>query len=263
MPLTRIQEKVLQTLKPFRNKASFIGGGLALNKTWFRISEDADIYFDKTPLPEQVEKEIQTLRDKLFIVDVETTDAETIVAIVKEFGEETRIEWMNEGDIASMRFFEVIQDNDLGYIMHPADTAINKLIAASRRTTAARDIVDVINIANHYCPLGPLVWAITAKPQGMTPSDTIQNIRKIGKGYADEQLTTIDMTADAEPFTRKRVHSELDPLLDAALEYVNDVAPLDFHDLLFVDKEDVPVEATETDINSGRVRCLKIRKFIA
>ena len=59
------------------------------------------------------------------------------------------------------RFFPAQNDPEFGFRLHEADLAVNKVLCAARRNSAARDAVDLVNIVDRYAPLGPLVWAVS------------------------------------------------------------------------------------------------------
>ena len=62
MPLTRLQHRVAEVLRPFRDEHNFVAGGMALNQRWPRLSDDMDIFHDRrNQLPNQVEPELRAL----------------------------------------------------------------------------------------------------------------------------------------------------------------------------------------------------------
>src|SRR5262249_5029675 len=55
-----------------------------------------------------------------------------------------------------------------GYVLHLADIATNKALAAAGRREP-RDILDLLLIHERYLPLGAVAWAAIAKDSGFTP----------------------------------------------------------------------------------------------
>jgi len=259
MPLTSLQRLAIKTLKPFRTAKDYVGGGAALNKSWQRLSDDMDIFRDEfRSFPRDVRPELNALKDAGFSIDV-TTDSDWMVeAILRRYGEETRIQWMWEPETCK-RFFPAQDDEDLGYRLHQADAAVNKVLCASRRQKAARDAVDLANIVTRYCSLGPLVWAVLGKDPDQTPPAIIKSLRANAFGYSDEEIRTVRM--EKEAIGRDEIRAILTPAFDAASSYCDDVAPNDYLGHLLVNAKEVPTEADADSIKDGRARAVPIRDF--
>jgi hypothetical protein len=193
VPLTKIQRLVVPILRPFRSAQDYVGGGTALNQRWQRLSDDMDIFRDSpNRFPNSIEPELQALRDNGFAVEITTHNDWMVEAILRQYGFETRVQWLNDPETCR-RFFPAIIDDELGFRLHQADVAVNKLLCASRRRSAARDAVDLVNIVRHFCPLGPLVWAATGKSPGLSPAQIIRSTREIAFGYADAEIRAVRM----------------------------------------------------------------------
>ena len=54
----------------------------------------------------------------------------------------TRLEWVVDSDY---RFFPTMRDEIFGYVLHPVDLAMNKVMAAAGRREL-RDLVDLVTI---------------------------------------------------------------------------------------------------------------------
>jgi len=166
MPLTPLQRMVIAALRPFRTEHDYVAGGAALNQGWLRLSDDMDIFHDhRNRLPAGAAREVRALREAGFAVEITTEDRWMVEAIVRRYGFETRVQWLDDPE-TSRRFFPAIEDDDLGFRMHQADVAVNKVLCASRREQV-RDAVDLLTIARRYCALGALAWAAAAqRPDG-------------------------------------------------------------------------------------------------
>jgi hypothetical protein len=70
----------------------------------------------------------------------------------------TRLEWVVDSDF---RFFPTVRDETFGYMLHPADLAMNKAMAAVGRREV-RDLVDLVTIHHTILPLGAVIWAAVA-----------------------------------------------------------------------------------------------------
>jgi hypothetical protein len=260
MPLTDFQRMVAKVLRGYRSVSTYVGGGAALNRKWSRISDDLDIFSDKRDLPGSARAEIDALRAAGFTVEELLANDATVEAIVRQYGYETKLQWMHDPE-TSKRFFAAITDEELGFRLHEADNAVNKVLCASRRNTAPRDAADLVTIVEEYAPLGPLVWAVCGKDDNLTPPRIIQGIRKNAFGYADVQFRTIRTSGGT--ITQEKVRKALNSALERASNYCNELAPADFLGCLFVDSEQKPIEATQQDIVDKRASVMPLRQFLA
>lgn len=260
MPLTSIQRKIVEILRPFRTAHNYIGGGAALNRKWPRLSDDMDIFRDsEASLSERVTPELEALKNAGFSVDVAVANEFSVVATIRKQGDETKIDWTYDPDYC-LRYFPAIDDDELGFRLHDADNAVNKVYCASRRNTAARDAVDLANIVRKYCPLGPLIWAAASKSE-MSPLQMAGKIRRIVTGYSNEEIRTVRME-DGTSFTQNEMRGIVLPALDRAVEYIEDIAPADTVGNLFVDPTTgAPVEADDTAISEKRVDVQRVKDF--
>ncbi len=70
--------------------------------------------------------------------------------------------------LTAFRFYPVEPDEELGWRLHFADAATNKLLALSGRAEP-RDFVDAIHLHETYLSLGALAWAAAGKDEGLNP----------------------------------------------------------------------------------------------
>jgi len=61
-----------------------------------------------------------------------------------------------------------VYSEDSGFMLHPVDIAINKLLALAGRDEA-RDFLDIIYIDRNILSLGALCWAAVSKDPGFFP----------------------------------------------------------------------------------------------
>ena len=259
MPLTNIQRKVIEVLRPFRNENNYVAGGAALNQRWPRLSDDMDIFQDqRNQLPDQVGLELQALRDAGLDVEINVETDLIVDVTVREDVFETRVEWSDDFGTCR-RFFPAVVDDELGFRLHQADLAVNKVLCASLRREAARDAVDIANIVRRYAPLGPLVWAAMAKEE-TSPPEVFRGLRDNIFGYSDEEIRAVRM-ADDRVLTRDELRETLAPALDAAQKYCDEMAPQDYSGCLFVDDNECPIEADEDAVESGLAVAMPIKDF--
>ena len=137
---------------------------------------------------------------------------------------------------------------------------MNKVLCAARRTSAARDAVDLVNIVERYAPLGPLVWAVSGKAPDMAPPSTLRAIRANAFGYAEEEVGTVRME-DGSKMEWRRLRQVLDQALEVASDYCARSAPVEHLGRLFVDARERPVEADDATIANGTAVVMTIRDF--
>ncbi len=260
MPLTAIQKSVAKVLRLHRSEHTYVAGGAVLNRDWPRLSDDMDIFHDiRNRLPRAAEPELKALRNAGFSVELTCENDLTVEAIVRHGGEETKVQWFDDEEMCK-RFFPALDDVEFGFRLHSADNAVNKVLCASRRNTAPRDAVDLVNIVERYAPLGPLVWAVSGKAPDTAPPSIIRGIRATVFGYAEEEIRAVRME-DSSRMDRDRLREVLGAALDAASDYCEAIAPVDHAGCLFVDAKEVPTEADEDAIASGEATVMEIRDF--
>lgn len=262
MPLTEIQRSVVAVLRPFRSAHDYVGGGATLNREWPRLSDDMDIFHDRRGrLPRGVDRELDALRDNGYSVEVTASADSTVEVIVGKFGFETKVQWLDDEE-SCRRFFPAVDDGELGFRLHQADVAVNKVLCASRRNRAVRDAVDLVNIVERYCPLGPLVWAAVGKDNRTNPLRMIQDIRRNAFGYSDAEIRTVRMEGGVG-LSRAALRATLEPALSSAEDYCERSAPDEHLGYLFVNAQEVPVSADLTTIARGDARVIPIQDFSA
>jgi hypothetical protein len=120
-------------------------------------------------------------------------------AIVHAGDDSTLPEWLVD---SAYRFFPAIPDKLFGYVLHPADIATNKALAAAGRREP-RDIIDLQEIHQRYLPLGAVVWAACAKDPGLSPEGIIAEIRR-NRRHQQADYDRLNI----ETLIRRRRHGE-------------------------------------------------------
>jgi hypothetical protein len=175
VPLSKIQIDVLRLLAAHRDPESYVAGATPLNRDTARYSSDIDIFHDREErvaaaalhdvnVLEAVGYYVTWLRQLPLLYTVEVTQDDA----------STRLEWVVDSDY---RFFPTMRDETFGYVLHPVDLAMNKVMAAAGRREV-RDIVDLVMIHDTILPLGAVVWAAVEKSPGFTPEGLIAEIRR-------------------------------------------------------------------------------------
>jgi hypothetical protein len=170
-------------------------------------------------------------------------------AQVNQGNDSTRLEWVVDSDF---RFFPTMRDETFGYILHPADLAMNKVMAAAGRRDV-RDIVDLVTIHNTVLPLGAVIWAAVEKSPGFTPEGLIAQIRRSAH-YPAADWRALQATEPVDPID---ISARLRKALDEAEAFVTRM-PTDKMGLLFIKDGEVtlpdPDRLESYETHAGRRR---------
>lgn len=231
MPLSKIQTEVLRLLASHRDPDSYVAGATPLNQNAPRYSGDIDVFHDREErVATAALDDSETLRAAGYQVLWLRQLPSVYTAEVKQGNASTRLEWVVDSDF---RFFPTVRDETFGYILHPADLAINKVMAAAGRREV-RDLVDLVTIHKTILPLGSAIWAAVEKSPGFTPEGLIAEIRR-NAHYPAAEWRALQAT---EPVDAKDVTAALRTALDDAEEFVTRM-PTDKMGLLFIKNGEV------------------------
>ena len=140
--------------------------------------------------------------------------------MVGRAGDATRVDWAHD---SAWRFMPLVHDALGGWLLHPVDLALNKLLALAGREEP-RDFFDILYVHRTILPLGGLVWAAAGKDPGISPLSLLELLRRRGPGRPEEyrrlqlaepfdfeaaRATWRQALEDAERFVRERPASEL------------------------------------------------------
>jgi hypothetical protein len=169
MPLTTFQRAVARLLAAHRNPESHLAGGAVINRadSSFRYSSDLDIFHDAAEsVAVCAQADAQTLQAAGYLVEWTLRQEGFFRAEVSRGADRLRLDWAHD---SAFRFFPVEPDEDFGYCLHPADLAINKVLALAGRSEF-RDFLDILYLDGTYLSLGAIVWAACGKDRGYTPA---------------------------------------------------------------------------------------------
>lgn len=209
-------------------------------------------------MPEGVEPEIEALRAAGFSIECLVENEGSVDIIVRKYNEETRVQWLFDDEFCQ-RFFPAEVDEELGYRLHPADAAVNKVLCASRRRQA-RDAVDVMTIAADYAPLGPLAWAAAGKAE-VSPVALLRDLHTQVREFSEPEIQSVRMDNGAAPPMWEKLRAMVSEAIEKANGYCEEVAPIGYDGHLFVDADRHPVEADENAIKSGKARAVPLTNF--
>lgn len=189
MPLDDLQRAVFAAIRAHRHPDSHIGGATALHRDPAspRYSEDIDVFHDAAEIVAgNAEQDAAALQAAGFAVRWHTRLVGFHRAEVEHNAEVLKLEWVYD---SAFRFFPVQPDPVLGYRLHDADLAVNKVLAGAGRL-AIRDYLDLVYLHRSYLRLGALVWAATGKDPGLSPLLILNELHRHTR-YQPEDLAEV------------------------------------------------------------------------
>ena len=220
MPLTSFQAYTARLLARNRSPESHLAGGSAihLDPNSERYSNDLDYFHDVVEqVAEAFEADRKLLVNEGCSVIVNISQPGYIRALVEKGGEVTKVEWAHD---SSWRFLPTVFSDEVGYVLHPMDLAINKVLTLAGRNEA-RDFIDVLHCHREVLPLGCQCWAAAGKDPGFTPLSLLELLRRRGRFQADEILRL----HLAKPLDLPTLKAEWSAALDAADMFIRSRPP--------------------------------------
>jgi hypothetical protein len=159
---------VLRLLAANRTPASHVAGGTVLNASPEspRFSRDVDIFHDVAEaVARSAEADVVTLRTHGFAVRWLEQLPTFFRAVASREGDAVKLEWAYD---SAWRYFPVVADPLMGWRLHEADLATNKVLALAGRSET-RDLLDLVRLDETFLPLEAMVWAACGKDAGFTP----------------------------------------------------------------------------------------------
>lgn len=194
MPLTPFQSQIARLLAKNRTVDSHLAGGAALHfePDSIRFSVDLDYFHDsEARVGTAFELDKKLLLDNGFSYKIEMNQPGYIRCLVlnEKSAEVTKVEWAHD---SSWRFMPVQKNETVGYVLHPIDLAINKLLALVGRDEA-RDFLDVQFTHKKILQLGAQCWAACGKDPGFNPLSLLEMLKRRGK-YRPEDFLRLNLT---------------------------------------------------------------------
>lgn len=220
MPLTELQNQIAKLLSKNRSTDSHLAGGAALHfqPNSMRYSNDLDYFHDSIErVSTAFEKDQKDLEQAGYRVVIEIKQPGYIRAQIFWDQKATKVEWAHDSE---WRFLPIVQHENLGYVLHPLDLAINKVLALAGRNEP-RDFLDVLHVHDHVLPLGALCWAAAGKDPGFTPLSLLDLLRRRGK-FQQEDFNRLKLKQQVDLTTLKTKWMRV---LDEAQEFINQRPP--------------------------------------
>jgi hypothetical protein len=201
MPLTPFKKKLSRLLAANRAPDSYLAGGAALHRlpNSKRYSNDLDFFQDSEKrVAEAFAADRAALESAGIKVSVELAQPGYIRALAEKGDEGTKIEWAHD---SAWRFMPAVKVPDAGYVLHPIDLAVNKVLALAGRDEA-RDFLDVLYVHEELLSFGALLWAAVGKDPGFTPLSLLELVRRRGH-YRSEDFERLRLVEPVEPTALK------------------------------------------------------------
>lgn len=215
MPLTDAQAAVARLLARNRTFDSYLAGAAAIliEPNTIRYSRDLDYFHDsEARVAEAFAADRQLLESEGYAVEVGLTQPGYVRAIVRRDNAATKVEWARDSD---WRFMPTVRDERVGFVLHPIDLAVNKVLALAGRDEP-RDVVDTIHLHRNVLALAALCWAACGKDPGFTPLSLLELLRRRGRVRAEE-LARLDLTG---PIDLAALKQEWLAMLDSVAPFV-------------------------------------------
>jgi hypothetical protein len=242
VPLTEYQARIARLLAENRSFDSYLAGGAAIliepNTT--RYSRDLDYFHDSEARVAAAFRADQALlSDNGYTVEVELNLVGYVRAIVSTTDDATKVEWARD---SSWRFMPTVRDPRVGFLLHPIDLAVNKVLALAGRDEA-RDLLDVMHFHRHLLALGCLCWAACGKDPGFNPLSLLELLQRRGRVRA-EDLARLDLS---RPVDVQALKAEWLAALGAVPEFVESRSPGEIGCLYYSASRQAFVDPREVD----------------
>ncbi len=202
MPLTDYQSDLARLLSENRTFDSYLAGGAAIliEPNTMRFSRDLDYFHDsETRVAEAFAADRTLLETGGYSIDVDLNQPGFVRAIVRKDGHATKVEWARD---SAWRFMPTVRDDRVGFVLHPVDLAVNKVLALAGRDEP-RDVLDTLYLHRSVLGLGALCWAACGKDPGFTPLSLLDLLRRRGR-VRDEDLARLDLAEPIDLYALKR-----------------------------------------------------------
>lgn len=237
MPLTAFQSEVFRLIAVNRSPDSYVAGASVIHRepNSPRYSHDIDLFHDAADsVFDSARKDAETLRAAGFEVTFQLERPSFQRANVTRGQDTTRLEWAID---SAFRFFPLVADSLLGFRLHDADSATNKVLAAVGRVKV-RDIIDLLHLDQTYIPLAVAVWGACGKDEGFTPEMILQELCRRAR-FNEASLEDIRSDVPIDPTAVKARWIECLERAGQAVERY----PTNTVGALFIDKSGVPVRS--------------------
>jgi hypothetical protein len=217
MPLTEFQSSLARLLSENRSFDSYLAGGAAIliEPNTVRYSRDLDYFHDtEARVAEAFAADRELLEENGYTLELDLNQPGFVRAVVRQDEAAAKVEWSRDSD---WRFLPTVRDERVGFLLHPVDLALNKVLALAGRNEA-RDVLDTLHLNDVVLGLGPLCWAACGKDPGFTPLSLLELLRRRGQ-IREEDLARLELTEPVDLQDLKRAWLEaldsVEPFVDS------------------------------------------------
>jgi hypothetical protein len=216
VPLTDFQSSLAARLSANRTFDSYLAGGAAIliepNTT--RYSNDLDYFHDsERRVAEAFAADRALLEIGGYALRVDVSYPGYVRAVVSHGDHSTKVEWAHD---SSWRFLPTVRHERFGFVLHPVDLAVNKVLALAGRDEP-RDLLDTLYQHRQVLCLGALCWAACGKDPGFTPLSLLDLLRRRGR-VREEDLARLAL---AVPIELPELKGEWLAALESVEEFVS------------------------------------------
>ncbi len=216
MPLTDFQIALATCLAENRTFDSYLAGGAAIliEPNTERYSNDLDYFHDSEQrVAEAFAADRKLLEAHGYTLRVDLNLPGYIRAVVGLDEHSTKVEWAHD---SSWRFMPTVRHEQFGFVLHPVDLAVNKVLALAGRDEP-RDLLDTLYQHREVLSLGAVCWAACGKDPGFTPLSLLDLLRRRGR-VRSEDLARLNLAA---PVDLQQLKSEWLEALDSVEPFVS------------------------------------------
>lgn len=135
-----------------------------------------------------------------------------IRATITKGSDSLLIDWAHD---SIWRFFPPVHLEGVGWVLHPVDLAVNKVLALAGRDEP-RDFIDTLYLHESVLPLGALAWAAAGKDPGLNPQMLLELLQRKGRISTDD-LKRLDLREALDPLV---LHERWSSALRSAREWI-------------------------------------------
>lgn len=249
VPLTPFQQRLLADLTQDRSADRHLAGGAAMHiaPNSLRYSNDLDFFHDSEARVASTFAADRARLDALgYTMLVEISQPGFIRAIVRHGTDGTRVDWAHD---SAWRFVPLVRDPVGGWLLHPVDLAINKMLALAGRDEP-RDFVDMLYAHETILSVGALCWAAVGKDPGFTPLSLLELLKRRGR-YRPEDFARLELVA---PFDLVAAKTRWLSALSAAEDFIRRRPPTEIGCLYWSTVRAGFVMPTPADDDAGSAR---------
>lgn len=202
MPLTSFQRSIARLIAVNRSPGSHLAGGAAIHLAAAapRVSDDLDYFHDEERIvAEAFSRDRELLEKAGCALELLLSQPGFVRAIVRRGRDATKVEWAHD---SAWRFLPPVEHEQVGFVLHPIDLAVNKVLALAGRDH--RDFLDALYVHQQHLSLGSLCWAAVSKDPGYNPEFLVETLARKGR-YRPEDFAGLRLSRPPDLAEMKRI----------------------------------------------------------